>query len=83
MAKASEALGLEMAPTLPGKSKQPPNVCSFMFPVQERASEPRCVWNYLGSCGDTPYASTWIPGLGSKIHNFLSGVPRAARQATA
>ena len=46
-----------------------------MFPVQERASEPRGVWNVLRSCRETPYASTWLPGLGAKIRLFLLGSP--------
>ena len=31
---------------------QTPNICSVTFPLQERASEPRSVWDVLGSCGE-------------------------------
>ena len=46
-----------------------------MFPVQERANEPKCVWNVLESYRETPCASTWILSLGAKIHLFLLRSP--------
>ena len=63
----------EEVPHSQGTSKQHPNVCSISFPLQERSSEPRSVWNILGSCGDTPCVSTWILGLGGKTHIFFLG----------
>ena len=62
-----------------GKSKQPPNSCSLMFPLQEGASEPRSVWNVLGSCGKSSWEPTWIPVLGAKIRIFLPWSPNAVQ----
>ena len=67
-------------------SKQTPNVSSVTFPLQERASKPRSVWDILGSCGENTlcvHVDTWPRGKNSYpilwsiltiiILNYLSG----------
>ena len=69
-----------------GMSKQTPNVCSITFPLQEKASKPRSVWDILGSCGENTlcvHVDTWPRGKNSYpslwsiltiiILNYLSG----------
>ena len=72
-------LPLGRGPTLTGKVKVTSKVCSIMFPLQKKSSEPRSVWNIIGSCRGTRCVSTWILALGDKIHILLSGSPNTVR----
>ena len=62
-----------------GMSRQPPR-CSFItFALQERAHEPRYSRMFLDPAGKTPWAPTWIPGLGSQTGLCLLGSPNTGQ----
>ena len=58
-----------------GTSRKSPR-CSFvMFVLQERAHEPRCVWNVLGSCGENTLGTPLDLGSGGPNWHLSPGEP--------